>query len=74
MFAKYEASKCCYMTFCYHSLGREPPEIHVWDVTTTSKSVAAPCTPSMPSPSITEPSFGTHTHETEQMPNPNPRD
>jgi len=74
MFAKYEASKCCYMTFCYHSLGSKPPEIPVWDVTTTSKSVAAPCTPSMPCPSITEPSFGTYTHETEQMPNPNPRD
>ena len=74
MFAKHEASKCSYMTFCYHSPDSEPPEIPVWDVTTTSKSVAAPCTPSMPCPSITEPSFGTHTHETEQMPNPNPRD
>ncbi|KAG2583065.1 hypothetical protein PVAP13_6KG146512 [Panicum virgatum] len=74
MFAKHEASKCCYMTSCYHSPGCEPLEIPVWDVTSTSKSVAAPCTPSMPCPSIVEPSFGTHTHETEQMPNPNQAD
>jgi len=74
MFAKHEASKCCYMTSCYHSPGCEPLEIPVWDVTSTSKSVAAPWTPSMPCLSIVEPSFGTHTHETEQMPNPNQAD
>ncbi|KAG2595118.1 hypothetical protein PVAP13_5KG053301, partial [Panicum virgatum] len=74
MFAKHETSKCCYMTFCYHCPGSEPPDIPVCDVTTTSNSVAAPCTPSMPYPSIAEPSFGTHTHETEQIPNPNPHD
>ena len=29
MFAKHEASKCYYMTFCYPSPGSEPPEIPV---------------------------------------------
>ena len=75
MFAKHKASKCCYLTFCYHSPGSDPPEIPIWDVTTTSKSVAASCTPSMPCPSLAEPSLDTHTlyaETTEHMANPNP--
>ena len=35
MFAKHKASKCCNLTFCYHSSGSEPPEIPVWDVSST---------------------------------------
>ena len=74
MFAKHKASKCCYLTFCYHSSGSEHPEIPVWDVSSTCKSMEAPFTPSMSYASIAEPSFQTHTQypETEQMPNPNP--
>jgi len=72
MFAKHKASKCCYLTFCYHSPASEPPEIPVWDV--SSQSVQAPFTPSIPCPSIVEPSLQTHTQcaETVQIPNPNP--
>ena len=74
MFAKHKASKCCYLTFCYHSPSNESPKIPVWDDSSIGSSVEAPFTPSMPCPSITEPSFQTHTQcdETEQLPNPDP--
>ena len=75
MFAKHKASKCCYLTFCYHSPGSDPPKIHVWDVSSSGHSVEAPFTPSMPCPSLAEPSLDTHTlyaETTEHMANPNP--
>jgi len=73
MFAKHKASKCCYLTFCYYSPASEPPEIPAWDVS-TNQLVEAPFTPSVPCPSIAEPSLETHTQsaETINMPNPNP--
>ena len=74
MFEKHKASKCCYMTFYYHSPGTDPLEIPAWDVSSTSQSVEAPFTPSMPCPSIAESSLQNHTQsaETEQIPNPDP--
>ena len=75
MFAKHKTSKCCYLTFCYHSPGSDPPKIHVWDVSSSGHSVEAPFTPSMPCPSLAEPSLDTHTlyaETTEHMANPNP--
>jgi len=75
MFAKYKASKCCYLSLCYHSPGSDPPEISVWDVSSTGHSMEAPFTPSMPCPSLAEPSLETHTlcaETTEHMANPNP--
>ena len=61
MFAKHKNSKCCYLTFCYHSPSSESPKIPVWDVSASGESVQAPFTPSMPCPSIAEPRFQTHT-------------
>ena len=61
MFAKHEASKCCYMTFYYHSLDSEPPEIPVWDVSTTGQSDEDSFILSVPCPSIAEPSLQTQT-------------
>ena len=31
MFAKYNAFKCCFLTFAYHSPSTETPEIPPWD-------------------------------------------
>ena len=31
MFAKHNASKCCFLTFAYHSPSTEPPKIPPWD-------------------------------------------
>ena len=31
MFAKHNASKCCFLTFGYHNPGTEPPKIPPWD-------------------------------------------
>ncbi|KAG2659178.1 hypothetical protein PVAP13_1KG340605 [Panicum virgatum] len=74
MFAKHKASKCCYLTFCYHSPSTKPPKIPIWDVSGIGQPVEAPFTPSMPCPSIAEPSLQTHSQcvETEKMPNPEP--
>ena len=61
IFAKYKASKCCYLTFYYHSLASEPPEIPVWDVSTTGQSDEDSFILSVPCPSIAEPSLQTQT-------------
>jgi len=61
MFAKHKASKCCYLTFYYHSLASEPPEIPVWDVSTTGQSDEDSFILSVPCPSIAEPSLQTQT-------------
>ena len=74
MFGKHKASKCCFLTFCYHSPDSEPPKIPAWDVSSTGQSVQVPLTPSMACPSLAESSLETHTQcdETEKIPNPNP--
>ncbi|KAG2577881.1 hypothetical protein PVAP13_6NG129703 [Panicum virgatum] len=74
MFSKHKTSKCCYLTFCYHSPATEPHEIPLWDVSSTGQSIEAPFTPSVSCPSIAEPSLETHTQyaEIEKMPNPTP--
>jgi len=72
MFAKHKATKSCYLTFCYHSPASDPHEIHAWDVTSTSQSIEASFTPSVPCPSLVQPSLETETHATEYIPNPNP--
>ena len=72
MFAKHKATKSCYLTFCYHSPASDPHEIHAWDVTSTSQSIEASFTPSVPCPSLVQPSLETETHATEHIPNPNP--
>ena len=74
MFGKHKASKCCFLTFCYHSPDSEPPEIPAWDVSSTGQSMQVPLTPSMACPSLAESSLETHTQcdETEKIPNPNP--
>ena len=61
IFAKYKTSKCCYLTFYYHSLASEPPEILVWDVSTTGQSNEDSFILSVPCPSIAEPSLQTQT-------------
>ena len=73
MFGKHEASKCCLLTVCYHSPGSEPPDIPDWDFS-TGQSVEAPFTPSMPCPSIAEPSLQTQTQSADHgyLANPNP--
>jgi len=52
MFGKHKASKCCFLTLCYHSPDSEPPEIPAWDVSSTGQSVQVPLTPSMACPSL----------------------
>jgi hypothetical protein len=56
MFAKHKDSKCCYLTFAYHSPRTEPPEIPPWDFSNSWQYVENPLTPSLPCPSIAQPS------------------
>jgi hypothetical protein len=73
IFAKHKDFKCCYLTFAYHSPTTEPPEIPPWDFSSSWQSVENPLTPSLPCPSIAQPS---HTHaetaDDEYLANPNP--
>jgi len=66
MFAKHNAFKCCFLTFGYHSPNTEPPEIPPWDFSSSWHSVENPFTPSLPCPSIAQPS---HTQSELQMMN-----
>nr|TKW02438.1 hypothetical protein SEVIR_8G244500v2 [Setaria viridis] len=73
MFAKHKASKCCFLTLSYHSPSTEPLEIPPWDFSCYSKSVDTPFTPSMPCPSIPQPSHTqSETEDDEYLANPNP--
>src|SRR5688572_7810867 len=73
MFAKHKASKCCFPTLSYHSPSTEPLEIPPWDFSCYSKSVDTPFTPSMPCPSIPQPSHTqSETEDDEYLANPNP--
>lgn len=56
MFAKHNASKCCFLTFYYHNPSTEPPEIPPWDFNSCWQSVENPFTPPLPYPSIAQPS------------------
>ena len=74
MFEKHSVSKCCFVTFAYYKPSNGPPQIPLWDIGTTSKSVETPFTPSIGDPSLGEPSHSTHTQsdEPEILPNPHP--
>jgi hypothetical protein len=73
MFAKHKASKCCYLTFVYHSPKYKPPKILVWDFSSSWQSIENPLTPSIPCPSIAQPSQ-TQSEPTNDtyLANPNP--
>jgi len=73
MFDKHEASKCCLLTFSYHSPSSEPHVIPDWDFS-TGQSIEAPFTSFIPCPSIAESSLQTQTQSTDNgnLANPNP--
>ena len=44
MFAKHNASKCCFLTFGHHSPNTEPSKIPPWDFSSSWQSVENPFT------------------------------
>ena len=73
LFAKHSASKCCFLTFGYHNPSTKPPEISSWDFSCSWQSVENPLTPSLPCPSIAQPSHTqSETTDDEYLANPNP--
>jgi hypothetical protein len=73
MFAKHKDSKCCYLTFAYHCPRTEPPKIPPWDFSSSWQSVENPLTPSLPCPSIAQPSqTQSQAADDEYLANPNP--
>jgi hypothetical protein len=65
MFAKHKDTKLCLLNVSYHDPAVELPEIPQW-------SVEPPVTPSVPCPTIAEPSLQTQSADIEILANPNP--